>query len=127
MTTSHQGGLLGVVKNYYLVNDGGVKGSTTTTYSGLNYNLRAEWLVTYDAKDRTGNSAQQIVFALILNDKTAPVITPTVPSPTTLEACDRDNEYQDTGTSRQYWDLPNDNVCTDNFDLDDLMRSELQV
>jgi hypothetical protein len=85
--------------------------------------------MTQKSKDRTGNSAQQIVFALILNDKTAPVITPTVPSPTALEACDRDNEYQDTGTSRQYWDLglPNDNVCTDNFDLDDLMRSELQV
>jgi hypothetical protein len=38
-------------------------------------NKRMTWLFKYDAQDTAGNHAEQVVFALIVNDETAPVIT----------------------------------------------------
>jgi hypothetical protein len=56
-----------------------------------------EWIAKYDASDRAGNEAEQIVFAIILDDDEKPAITPMVNFPLTLEACDMDN----VGQSRQ--------------------------
>merc|ERR1712216_685135 len=40
-----------------------------------NYNVRSESIVKYDAKDASGNNAEQVVFAVILEDHTAPKIS----------------------------------------------------
>jgi hypothetical protein len=50
----------------------------------INYALRSEYIVKYDAKDRSGNDAEQVVFAVILQDHVKPVIT--VSSNKTFEA-----------------------------------------
>jgi hypothetical protein len=121
----HHDGELTVVQKLYRVNNDGIKGSTTQTFSVINYNLRSEWLLTFDAEDRSGNKAQQVVFAMILDDQVAPVITPKVPNPTTVEACNRDNVYQQSGANRQYWDLPNNNIATDNYDGN--LEAELKI
>jgi hypothetical protein len=121
----HHDGELTVIQKLYRVNNNGIKGSTTQTFSEIDYNLRSEWLLTFDAEDRSGNKAQQVVFAMILDDQVAPVITPKVPNPTTIEACNRDNLYQETGANRQYWDLPNNNIATDNYDGN--LEAELKI
>lgn len=41
--------------------------------SSVDYSKRATYLFKYDAQDKAGNHAEQIVFALILDDTTAPV------------------------------------------------------
>lgn len=120
----HHDGELSVVKKIYLVNNNGVKGSTTQTFDKINYALRSEWLMTFDAEDNAGNKAQQIVFAMILDDTTAPTITPKTGSPHVLEACDKDNTGQDVA-SRQYWLAPNNNPAMDNYDGD--LTNELKI
>jgi hypothetical protein len=120
----HHDGELTVVQKLYLVNNNGVKGSTTETYASINYNLRSEWLLTFDAADNSGNKAQQVVFAMILDDKIAPVITPRMPNPHTIEACNRDNVGQST-THSNFWLLPNNNPANDNYDGN--LEAELKV
>jgi hypothetical protein len=39
---------------------------------GVQYNDRSTWLMKYDAQDRLGNHAEQVVFALMLDDVEAP-------------------------------------------------------
>lgn len=63
----------------------GAKGSCTQTPSMtkscgqkfINYSLRSEYIIKYDAKDRSGNDAEQVVFAVILQDLVKPVLTVT--------------------------------------------------
>jgi hypothetical protein len=113
----HHDGELSVVKKLYLVNNNGVKGSTSQEYDNIDYKLRSEWLMTFDAEDGAGNKAQQIVFAMILDDTTKPTITPKTASPATLEACDKDNFGQQVD-DRQFWLVPNNNPAMDNYDGD---------
>jgi len=61
----------------------GSKTSCATKF--INYGARSESIVKYDAKDASGNSAEQVVFAVILEDHTAPKISLAY-YPKTLEA-----------------------------------------
>lgn len=40
--------------------------------SGLDYDLRSEWLITYNAVDRAGNAASEAAFTMIMDDRVAP-------------------------------------------------------
>lgn len=78
----HHDGLLAKVDyKLYLVNNNGkpavqhsykCSGSSVSPKNCINYNLRSEWIARYDAADASGNSAEQVVFAIILNDPIAP-------------------------------------------------------
>lgn len=83
----HHDGLLAKVDyKLYLVNNNGkpavqhsykCSGSSVSPKNCINYNLRSEWIARYDAADASGNSAEQVVFAIILNDPIAPKWTST--------------------------------------------------
>ncbi|MDE0734846.1 MAG: Ig-like domain-containing protein [Pirellulaceae bacterium] len=45
------------------------------TVTEVDFSQRSTYLLEYDAHDQTGNHAEQVVFALILDDQTTPVIT----------------------------------------------------
>ncbi|MCP4815746.1 MAG: DUF5011 domain-containing protein, partial [Planctomycetaceae bacterium] len=45
------------------------------TVAEINFSQRSTYLLEYDAHDRTSNHAEQVVFALILDDRIAPSIT----------------------------------------------------
>ena len=113
----HHDGNLAVIERLFLVNNDGVKGDITKTYTAVDYNLRSEWLASYDATDASGNSAQQIVFSLILNDHIPPVVTPGFAFPLTLEACDPDNTGQ-RQNDPLLWGLPIQGhlEASDNYD-----------
>jgi hypothetical protein len=49
---------------------GGMKMSCDKTV--VNYALRSEYIVKYDAQDDSGNKADQVIFAIILDDETKP-------------------------------------------------------
>jgi hypothetical protein len=65
---------------YFLVDTDGSKkgnGEKTAAYFKANYwKQRSSWLIKYDARDATGNCAKQIVYGLMMNDITRPVIHP---------------------------------------------------
>ena len=71
----------------------------------INYNYRAEYIVKYNAKDSSGNDAEEVVFAVILEDHVKPVIALSYYSKT-LEAL---------GNGQVYSNFPQ-SVVTDNID-----------
>lgn len=72
----------------YLVNKDGTpiaRDAECQNKNCIKYNLRSEWVTKFDATDKTGNAAETVIFATILNDVQAPVITPV--GPYHAEAC----------------------------------------
>merc|ERR1712216_786490 len=72
-----------------------------------NYNVRSESIVKYDAKDASGNNAEQVVFAVILEDHTAPKISLAY-YPKKLEAI---------GNKKCTWNNYPKSTVTDNIDF----------
>jgi hypothetical protein len=70
----------------FLKSDPGVKYTVkNTVVKSIDYKQRGEFVISYDAEDYSGNKAETIVFAMIMNDHRSPTITPmTIP---TYEAC----------------------------------------
>ena len=55
----HHDGDLEVIRNIYLVNnDGKIVQHPTKTYASVDYSLRSEWLMTFDATDASGKMVQ---------------------------------------------------------------------
>merc|ERR1719486_205257 len=73
----HHDGVLGVTTAVYLVNNDKtpVNQKKCSNKNCIDYQLRSEWVVKYDAADAAGNAAEQVVFAIILNDPIAPEIS----------------------------------------------------
>jgi hypothetical protein len=69
----HQDKAVPVVTRVYLVDVDGT--SVNTRVTSVNFMKRSTYLFKYDAHDRAGNWAEQVVFALILDDKRAPTIS----------------------------------------------------
>ena len=120
----HHDGELQVTKSLYLVNNDGVVPPTTPLETAIDYNLRAQWLLKYDASDRAGNDAEQVVFSMILDDPIAPEIVTSLKPSITLQSCDIDNEDQDQ-SNRQYWVFPMNNAVMDNYD--GMLSDELKI
>jgi hypothetical protein len=117
----HQDGSLTVTKTIKLMNVDGTKCAPSAdndfcVEAVVSYARRAEYAVEYDAKDAAGNDAEKLIFTLIVNDQTAPSITPANGLPQkTLESCDIDNLGQST-TWINNWMMPATAVATDNID-----------
>jgi len=69
----------------------------------VDFSARATYLFKYDATDAAGNHAEQVVFALILDDTTAP----------TINMCGNVAETVEAASS---WTLCGTSVATDNID-----------
>jgi hypothetical protein len=77
----HHDGALKVVQEIELVRSAPKdQNKATCAYSApvksasIDYSLRSEYIIRYNAKDASGNAADEVVFAVILEDHTAPVI-----------------------------------------------------
>ena len=64
-----------VRENIWLVDQAGQTMAKTVSRSEVQFDKPAVYLFKFDATDSAGNHAEQVVFSLILNDKTAPRIT----------------------------------------------------
>ena len=56
----HHDGELEVEKRIYLVNNDGKVGNLQDSHASVNYDLRSEWLIKFDAEDGSGNKAEQV-------------------------------------------------------------------
>merc|ERR1719199_2493805 len=96
----HHDGNIAVKSAIYLINDDNKTGMWKK--ASVNYNRRSEYIVKYDAADAAGNKADQVIFAIILDDQTKPVfnfgqkytrecqrtVTVNVPKPTASDNID---------------------------------------
>jgi len=69
----HHDGQLAVSRQITLVRCS-TKDAVGACKKTLNYNQRSEYIVKYNAQDKSGNKADQVVFAIILQDHQRPVI-----------------------------------------------------
>jgi len=91
-------------------------GNAKYTPKGLNYNVRGEYLISYDAQDRAGNAADQLTYAMIMQDYKAPTVS-NVNVPVSLESCDHDTVAASFKTAdRSNWALPPTATLVDNYD-----------
>jgi len=61
-------------------------GGAAVTVSSIDYTKRSTYLVYFDAQDAAGNHAEQVVFAIILDDTSKPVIRQCKSAKTYVEA-----------------------------------------
>jgi hypothetical protein len=127
----HQDGRLGVKEELFLINDDGSPPLVTSSAPGLqrsliNWSKRSEYVIKYDAADSSGNQAEQVLFALILDDPIPPVISFPKVFPATLESCNRDNVGQDP-KNRRMWKLLPSAIAYDNIDKDLSSKMKIMV
>merc|ERR1711988_814985 len=98
------------VASAYDHHDGDISTSIQTTYTlfvkslekknpvkseavktGIDTNIRGEWVITYDVQDVAGNSAEQVQFALIMIDTKAPVFDISPATVTATKCTDADS------------------------------------
>merc|ERR1719424_442989 len=75
----HHDGQLAVSKDIFLVRSEAKNNKDGLSKPGprksINYKLRSEYIIKYNAADASGNKADQVVFAVILQDHQKPVIS----------------------------------------------------
>lgn len=108
----HHEGSIDVETRIFLVNKDGVPENTEvgSDVSAVDFAVRSTYLFKYDAQDASGNRADQLVFALILDDTTAPQI---------IGECGDEVVNAATGTCAtcdKTWKLCHTDVVTDNVD-----------
>jgi hypothetical protein len=82
------------------------------------YGNRGEFIIKYDAKDRAGNEADQLVFAMIMEDTVAPTFTG-IDVASKVEACDMDRaaKYSRGCSDRKCFSIPENVIqVTDKYD-----------
>jgi hypothetical protein len=113
----HHQGNIDVETRVFLVNNDGVAVNEEMDYAAkgiacVNFDKRSTYLFKYDAADLSGNRADQLVFALILDDTTKPEI---------IGACGDETVNAATGTCAtcdKTWKLCSNDIVTDNVDGD---------
>jgi hypothetical protein len=71
----HHEGSFGCVSVFKMVNNDGAVVAAPVPEASVNKDLRSEWLLTYDAADKSGNAADTISFTMIFQDTVKPVLT----------------------------------------------------
>jgi hypothetical protein len=97
----HDNKRLDIQRTLYLVNEDGK--SYKKMIGNVDYRKRSTVLIKYDSMDRSGNNAEQLVFALILDDTVRPV----------LKTCFKSKEFVQAGT---HWTLCSSSTADDNID-----------
>jgi hypothetical protein len=98
----HQDSEVVVTTRVFLVDNDSTPINTQVT--NVDFDKRSTYLFKYDANDAAGNHAEQVVFALILDDLTAPVISVCSGTAETVEAASA-------------WTLCSGSIATDNIDV----------
>merc|ERR1719199_443189 len=89
-------------------------------HTELNYNLRSEWLIKYDAEDASGNKAKQASFTMIMEDKTAPTFQQTY-----HQVGAGVNTMEAGAGGMKYATLSKELTAEDNYDDQDSIRNTL--
>jgi len=92
-----------VTTRIYLVDSDGQSKNKEVQWKPALFNKRSTYLFKYDATDASGNHAEQVVFALILDDKTKPAIA----------LCGKGHELVQAASS---WKLCGGTTAHDNID-----------
>jgi hypothetical protein len=73
----HHDGDLTCTEKFYLVNDNNLvlEAKDANSYGSIKRDLRSEWLVTYDAVDKSDNHAETVSFSFRIEDTKAPVLS----------------------------------------------------
>jgi hypothetical protein len=99
----------------WLVNDNGTETKVPNGRAGIQWTKRGTYLLKFDATDRAGNHAEQVVFGLFLDDETKP----------TIQMCGDAAETVEAATSKivpaKNWQLC-ESVVTDNIDASNTMQ-----
>jgi hypothetical protein len=108
----HQDESVDVKTRVFLVDKEGVAvNEDVKDETHVDFTYRATYLFKYDATDSAGNHAEQVVFALILDDTEAPTFIDSCPRALTVEAASdwslcslqaRDNVYNDMNNDGTY-------------------------
>jgi hypothetical protein len=101
--TDHEGNKLSVKKRIFLIGQNGVMKNYQV--SSVDYSKRGTYLIKFDATDPSGNHAEQVVFALVLDDTEAPTITQCRTGNVVVEAT-------------AHWDLCTSDTAVDGIDGD---------
>jgi hypothetical protein len=88
----------------------------------IDYGMRGENIVYYDAVDRAGNQAEQLPFSITLVDHVKPTLDPAIQD-TTVQSCD----HQSDAPNRRLWHLPNGTLAHDTYDGDVSSRVTVSV
>jgi len=92
-----------VTRRIFLVDKDGQSKNKEVQWTPDNFNKRSTYLFKYDATDDSGNHAEQVVFALILDDKTKPAIA----------MCGKGHELVQAAST---WKLCGSTTASDNID-----------
>jgi len=94
----------------------------------VSYTHRGEYSLTYDATDSSGNQAETIAYAMVMQDHQKPLLNPFLADSVTVEACDKDNTLADT-SNRVNIQMPPSSLDTasDNYDGDVTNRLVLGI
>jgi hypothetical protein len=88
------------------------------TVPDVDYSLRAEYIVYFDATDRAGNRAEQIPFSMVIADHVCPVFSnQESPGHIIVQSCDSLATRMDT-TNRRLWNVWTGVNATDAYDGD---------
>jgi hypothetical protein len=83
----HQDGKLKVTARVIQIDaDGVAMKKELKSFKQITYNKRSTYHLNYDASDTSGNHAEQIVFGLVIDDTTKPVVKPCVVGIENVEA-----------------------------------------
>jgi hypothetical protein len=107
--------------SYYLINEDNQSMESPVKHDAIDYNLRSEWLIKYDAEDASGNKAKQASFTMIMEDKEAPTFIQTYtqkPGINTMEA---------GAGGMKYAPLSKQLTAQDNYDDQDSIRETLKL
>lgn len=108
----------GCAVKYFLINSDNNPKAVPVEHSALNYNLRSEWLIKYNAEDASGNQAREASFTMIMADKEKPAdfVLPYSVAPA--------SNFVESALGMKRWNtLDNTLVANDNYDGD--VRSTL--
>jgi len=71
------------------------------TLADIEYTLRGEYTLRYEAEDSSGNQAENVLFAMVMLDHEAPnIYTPTL-FPNVVQSCDVDGDFVQGGSPQK--------------------------
>jgi len=96
---------LNTTQRIYMIDNDNTALDEPLASATVDYTVRSTWVMKWDARDESGNYAEQAVFALIVDDQQPPVIS----------LCNGETETVEAAST---WTLCNSSAAADNYDGD---------
>jgi hypothetical protein len=125
----HHQGQIDVVKTVHLLMRSDPRSMPVpldVTLADIDYGIRGEYTLRYEAEDESGNAAENVLFAMIMLDHEAPAIFMPALFPDVVQSCDVDGNYVSSSSgSHQIIKIPPTATARDLYDLvvDDRLKA----